>query len=690
MSHLIEDFKPGPLDIYRKKTSFDWKKLKLFIETEDGINYQNEMYKMLESNPVHNKENLTSLPRDEQRRLAFLGSCDQGQNHILSWPYVLQNLRRPSSLSRVLTSSIASAYVKHTVGNSLFVSSIMNMGTERHQQFIDDAEAGKIFGCYCLTEIAHGSNTRGMRTTATYDKKKQVFVFNSPDFEAAKCWAGGLGQTAMFGTVYAQLILDNVNYGLHAFIVPFRDPKTLLPYPGLEIGDMGGKIGLNGIDNGFVQFTNYEIPRVNLLNKIADVSEDGRYITPIKDPNRRHGAALGSLSAGRVNIAAMVDALGAKALTIAIRYAAVRKQFGPNGKEEMPILEYQSHQLRLIPYLAAAYVLRNFNTYFSEKFYEFTMNNILGTSLPNAPDMGIEIHGVSSAAKPMAGWIMKDAVQECRECCGGHGYLHAAGLGDVRNELDPNLTYEGENHVLIQQTVNWLLKIAPQMIEGRQISTPLRSVDFLSNGLNILKNSRFTARGTDEISHPESIIKTFQWIVVYLLKATHDKVGEELKAGKDLFEAKNNSQVYYGKSLGIAFIQHFFLQRMLATISEADDHAIKAVLTKILSLFGLWSIEKWHMATLFKGGFASNALAPTLIQDAILKLCADLKDDAVGLVDAIAVPDFILRSCLGSSDGQVYKRLKESMTKDDYNMNRPPWWKEVVNYAENNSAKSKL
>ncbi|XP_028133538.2 peroxisomal acyl-coenzyme A oxidase 3-like [Diabrotica virgifera virgifera] len=686
MSHLVEDFKPGPLDVYRKKTSFDCKKLKLFIETEDGIKFQNEIYKILENNPLYNQQNVAGLSRDNQRRIAFLGCRDQSQQYAFSFDYLMQNLRRPSALVRILTTAIPSSYAKYLVANRFFVNSILSMGTERHHKIIDDAKTGKILGCYCLTEIAHGSNTKSMRTIATYDKHKKVFIINSPDFESAKCWAGGLGQTAMYGTVFAQLILDGVNYGLHAFLVPLRDPKTLIPYPGLEIWDMGRKIGLNGADNGVVQFTNYEIPRINLLNKIADVSEDGRYITPIKDPNRRHGAALGSLSAGRVTVATIVDALAAKAITIAVRYAAVRKQFGPSGKEEIPILEYQSQQLRLIPYLAATYVIRNFNTYFTQMLYEFTKN----PSLPNALEVGIEIHGVSSASKPIAGWILRDAVQECRECCGGHGYLQAAGLGDVRDNLDPNLTVEGENHVLIQQTVKWLLKLAPQMLARRQISSPMHSIDFLSNGLSILSNNRCDAREVEEISHPESIITTFQWIVVYLLKATYEKVEGELKAGKDLFEAKNNSQVYYGKSLGLAFIQHFFLQIFLVTISEAEDPAIKAVLTRIFSLFGLWSIERWHMATLFKGGFASTELAPTLIQDAILKLCADLKDDAVGLVDAIAVPDFILRSCLGSSDGQVYKRLKESMTKDKYNMNRPPWWKEVVNYAENNRSKSKL
>lgn len=110
----------------------------------------------------------------------------------------------------------------------------------------------QIHGCFCLTEIGHGTNTKGIRTTATYDETSKEFVLNSPDFEAAKCWAAGLGQTASVGCVFAQLIVRGEGKGLHCFIVPLRNVNTLLPYPGLIIGDMGEKIGLNGIDNGWV------------------------------------------------------------------------------------------------------------------------------------------------------------------------------------------------------------------------------------------------------------------------------------------------------------------------------------------------------------------------------------------------------------------------------------------------------
>ncbi|XP_013771298.1 peroxisomal acyl-coenzyme A oxidase 3 [Pundamilia nyererei] len=470
------------------------------------------------------------------------------------------------------------------------------------------------------------------------------FVINSPDFEAAKFWVGNLGKTATHAVVYAQLYTpDQVCHGLHSFVVPLRDPKTLLALPGVLVGDMGKKLGQNGLDNG--------------------------------DPKKRFGASLGALSGGRVYITRMALINLKLALTVAIRFSAARRQFGPTDTEEIPVLEYQLQQWRLIPYLAAAYALENFTKSILMNFVEFQIGQMLKDNSDTA-GMGREIHAIGCSSKPLGSWTAQRGIQECREACGGHGYLAMNRLGDLRDDNDPNCTYEGDNNVLLQQTSSYLLSwLHAKQRDGVRIESPFHTVDFLEESQEILK-SRFTALTVDDCVDSAVPLAAYKWLVCFLLEESQKKLEQERASGNDDFEARNNCQVYYCRSLAMAYIEHTCLQRFHELTTNQDTPAgLRPVLRKLCALYGLWSLSS-HMATLYQGSYWSGRKPAELVQMAILTLCSQLKDDAVALVDVLAPTDFILNSPIGCADGQIYNHLWSTVMQGSKVLERPSWWKE--------------
>nr|XP_003409873.1 peroxisomal acyl-coenzyme A oxidase 2 [Loxodonta africana] len=301
----------------------------------------------------------------------------------------------------------------------------------------------QIIATYAQTELGHGTYLQGLETEATYDAATREFVMHSPTLTATKWWPGDLGRTATHALVLAQLICSGARRGMHAFIVPIRSLQDHTPLPGITVGDIGPKMGLEHTDNGFLQLDHVRVPRENMLSRFAEVLPDGTYIM------------LGTAQSNYLSMVVMrvgmlltiVLPLLQKACVIAMRYSVIRRQSRLQPSDpEAKILDYQTQQQKLFPQLAMAYAF-HFQAVSLLEFFQGSYNAILHGDFSLLP----ELHALSAGLKAMVSDSCTQGAELCRRACGGHGFSKLSGLPSLVTDVTASCTYEGENMVLYLQ-----------------------------------------------------------------------------------------------------------------------------------------------------------------------------------------------------------------------------------------------
>ncbi|KAJ2380937.1 fatty-acyl coenzyme A oxidase, partial [Coemansia sp. RSA 2603] len=295
-----------------------------------------------------------------------------------------------------------------------------------------------ITGCFGMTELGHGSNVAGLETTATFDESADEFVVHSPTLTATKWWIGGAAHTASHCAVYAQLIVKGKCYGTKTFVVQLRDTSTFQLMPGVNIGDLGKKMGRDQIDNGWIRFTHVRIPRSHMLMKHTKVTRTGEVIEPALAQ-----LAYGALIQGRVSMVSDSANVAKRALTIATRYASVRRQFsdGTPGALETKLIDYPIHQHRLLPLMAQTFAMiftaREVNANYQRLMGVLSElgNDAKGAAVDEAIKDLKETHATSAGLKAFCTWMCLNIIDQCRQSLGGHGYSAYTGLAQAYSDF---------------------------------------------------------------------------------------------------------------------------------------------------------------------------------------------------------------------------------------------------------------
>jgi acyl-CoA oxidase len=224
----------------------------------------------------------------------------------------------------------------------MFITSIDFFSSdEQRAKWMPGAKSLKITGCYAQTELGHGSNVQGLETTFTLDMETDEWVIHTPNSTATKFWPGSLGISANHAVVYGRCIANGNDYGVKPFFVQIRDFEKHMPLKGVEVGDLGPKLGYNCMENGYLSFDHVRCPRTNLMERFGKVTKEGDF-----EMNGDPRILYNIMVITRTNIIRDSSVSLKIALVVATRYAVCRRQFKTlpdSPDQERKLIDYQTH-----------------------------------------------------------------------------------------------------------------------------------------------------------------------------------------------------------------------------------------------------------------------------------------------------------------------------------------------------------
>ncbi|MFD6423329.1 acyl-CoA dehydrogenase [Streptomyces sp. NPDC060198] len=542
-----------------------------------------------------------------------------------------------------------SVLVKVGVQFGLFGGAILQLGTRRHHEaHLADLVSGRLMGCFAMTESGHGSNVQALGTMARYDPAAQEFVITTEGDRARKDYIGNAARHAELALVFAQLEVGQKREGVHAFLVPIRSGGEVVP--GVRIEDDGRKMGLNGVDNGRIRFDGVRVPREALLNRFADVTADGVYESAIDNPDRRFFTMLGTLVQGRVCVGGAGINAAKVALTVATKYAVRRRQFqaAPEAEEQL-LLDYGLHQRRLLPLLARTYAL-----HFAQDVVRTQLHEAFSAA-GDDPHARRRLESRAAGTKALGTWHATRVIQECREACGGAGYLTVNRFAALKSDSDVFTTFEGDNHVLLQLVAKGLLTHYASEFEDLDQLGMVRHVTGLAvetvlektSAHKLLERVRDLLPGGDEWDQEAGLLDPEYQLAMLRYREEHMLAGAARRLKRGIDQKRDPGVVFsevQDHVIGVAraHVERLVLEAFTDKVRTLPESGNKAALSLLRDLSALSAIES-DRAWFMEHGRLTVQRSKAITRE-VNELCRRIRPLAVDLVDAWGIPPEMLRA----------------------------------------------
>lgn len=388
-------------------------------------------------------------------------------------------------------------------------------------------------------------------------------------------------------------------------------------------------------------FDNHRVPHSAMLSRYSRVNPDTSEYTKPDNP----AVVYGSLTFVRAQIIMHARLIMARAVTIAVRYSCVRRQFQDRDSKdakaaELAVLDYPTVQIRILPLLATAFAL-HYTGEAMQRLYWDTREEI------NKGNFGrlAVLHAQSSGLKSLCTELAANSIETCRRAMGGHGYGGPSGYIQLNNDYLSKPTVEGDNWMITQQTAKFLLKKMQAASSGKgkaedEIEEHCRQYldekdDYRPDQLRIFEND-------------EDVVEAFR-------RRSRD---QSYRAHVERNERKRswNEMLLQLRKVSHSESQSILVSNFYAALKRDDISSIlRGHLRTLFRLFAFYTMDS--EARDFSRAKAVSEDNLDKLADKVQELMAEIRPHAVRLVDSWKIPDFLLDSALGRYDGKVYEDL---------------------------------
>jgi butyryl-CoA dehydrogenase len=305
-----------------------------------------------------------------------------------------------------VSAACASSGVIMSVNNSLFCDPLYKFGTDyQKREILTPTAAGKMLGCFGLTEPTSGSDARTMLTVGEKQADGGYIVNGSKNFITC-------GPEAEHIIVFA-VTEPHPEKPRHTALIVRRDS------PGYTVSRHDEKLGIKAAHSSSIFFENVRVPKENILGE-----EGGGF-----------KIAMATLDGGRIGIAAQAIGIARAAFEKAVAYSKERKAF------RTPISNLQAIQFML-----------------ADMAVDLDAARLLTLRAATMKDKGVRHTSESAMAKLFASEMSARVTHKALQIHGGYGYTTEYGV--ERHSRDARITeiYEGTSEIQRIVIANGVLK----------------------------------------------------------------------------------------------------------------------------------------------------------------------------------------------------------------------------------------